>query len=486
MKKLKKAYLVLLTVLLAVSVCACSNTQDNEQNNNEEVETMDCDVVVAGGGVAGMVAALAAKENGAGNVILVEKLAFTGGSSALSSAFMTTANNDNFGETADTSLDAVMSVLNGIHSQSPDKTYPIQDQLENVISETGNTVDFLLSLGMTAEFTMKSTPTTAWDGKGSGMMSKLAELAEEKGIQILLECPAEEIVMKDGKAVGLKVNNQGIETVINASKVIITTGGAAWDEERLEKYMPTLANMTILQQSAVGNTGDGFAMMEEVNAQFYEGMRIMEGGLDCDSTWKKSISTRPSTADHLGFNAEGKRFSNESPATSQMLTYYMIEDGSSAFYWLFDSSNEDLNISLKAGLESGAVIYGETIADLAIALEIDADTLQATFDRYQELCEMGVDEDYGKDASKLVAYAEEGGYYAVAYYPVSWGTLGGVVTDNQGHVYDNNNEIIENLFAAGEMSNRKFFSDFYIGGNSLTTSATLARLAGETAATELN
>lgn len=163
-----------------------------------------------------------------------------------------------------------------------------------------------------------------------------------------------------------------------------------------------------------------------------------------------------------------------------MLTYAMIQDGSSAFYWLYDTTDEELNVSLEAGLESGAVVYGDTIEALAETLRIDPAALRDTFDRYQSLCQKQKDEDFGKSSEKMMAYAEDGGYYAVAYYPVSWGTLGGVVTDEKGHVLDETNTVIPNLFAAGEMSNRKFFSDYYIGGNSLTTSATLGRLAGET------
>lgn len=486
--KRKKALICGAALLLMVTT-ACSTTKNETKSVNDSEETkqvseLECDVVVAGGGISGMMAALAAEEAGA-KVILVEKQGMLGGSAALSSAFMTTVDNDHFGEEIDDSLETTMNYLMSIHHQSKDTAYPIEEQLEFVMSQTGTTIDFMLDLGMAAEFTAKSTATTAWDGKGAGMMNKLGEIAEEKGIQIMLETPAQEILMKDGSVAGLRVMQKDEEIVINAQKVIIATGGAAWDEERLEEAMPTLAEVSLIQQSASGNTGDGFAMMEKIGAQFYEGLLIMEGGIDMDQTWKRSIETRPTTADKLAFNAKGERFTNEAPKTNQMLTYEMIQNGSTAYYWLFDSTNEELNVSLEAGLESGAVVYGESIEALAEALNIEAATLRATFDRYQHLCTLGNDEDFGKDAEKMIAYAEDGGYYAVVYYPVSWGTLGGVVTDNQGHVLNPENEIIPNLFAAGEMSNRKFFSDYYIGGNSLTTSATLGRLAGETAATEI-
>lgn len=67
--------------------------------------------------------------------------------------------------------------------------------------------------------------------------------------------------------------------------------------------------------------------------------------------------------------------------------------------------------------------------ELAEKLSMDAQTLQATFDRYQELCAAGEDTDYGKDASHLIAYSDEGGYYAAYLQAASWGTIGGAGTN---------------------------------------------------------
>lgn len=470
--------------IAAAGLNAADYEKAAETAGDAQHQEMTCDVVVAGGGVSGLVAAISAADQGA-SVILVEKQAMLGGSTALSSAFMTTVNNSNFSEEYDDSIEKTMSVLMGTHDLSEDKTYPDVEALTKVMLATSDTVDFLLSKGMTAEFTAKSTATTAWTGKGPGLVQMLSDVAAAHNVTVLTECPAKEIIMQDGAAVGIQAESKGAQVTIHAKKVIIATGGAAWDQERLVKHMPTLANMTIANQSAAGNTGDGFAMMEAVGAQFYEGMRIMEGGVTYDEAWRKSIKVRPGTADKLSFNAEGERYTNEAPKTNQMLTYYMIKDGSSAYYWLYDVSNAELKASLDLGVEAGVVAYGETLEALAQKLGVDAAALRKTYDRYQQLCAAGEDQDFGKDASKLVAYVEDGGFYAVEMLPVAWGTLGGVVTDDNGCVMAESGNAIENLFAAGEMTNRKFFSDFYIGGNSLTTSATMGRLSAQEAMRQL-
>jgi fumarate reductase flavoprotein subunit len=457
---------------------------DPKTGGAEDDAGMTCDVVVAGGGISGMLAALSAFDEGA-DVILIEKQGALGGSAALSSGFMVTVDNKNFPADIDDSMETTMNYLMSIHNQSENKKYPNVERLRATFAQQGETIDFMLSLGMIAEFTKKSTAVTAWDGGGSGMVEALATILDAKGIEVLLDSAAKEVIVEDDKVVGLKMSQRGSDVVIHAKKVIMATGGAAWNKAIVESYMPTLASMTINQMSAPGNTGDGFEMLEAIGAKPYDSMVLLGGGIDYDGEWRRAIETRPTTADKLAFDATGVRFANEAPTAPQILTYQMVKLGSSAYYWLYDSSNEALKKSLDTGVEMGVVFFGETLAELASKIDMDASKLSNTFARYQEICATGVDNDFGKAAANLVAYATEGGYYAVPYSAAAWGTIGGSVTDESCHVYNDQGEVIENLFAVGEMSNRELFSDFYIGGNSLATSSTMGRIAARTAVSEI-
>lgn len=467
---------------------SCASGGESTSGASADVEEMDCDVLVCGGGISGSLAALSALDKGA-DVILIEKQNTIGGSAALSSGFMVTVDNDNFGKDIDDSLDTTMDVLMTVHDQSPDKEYPNVDRLRNTFAQQGATIDFMLGLGMTAEFTKKSTAVTAWEGKGAGMMEALATIMDEKGVRVILDCAASDFVMEEGAVVGVNASSKGKDVVIKSKKVILACGGASHNNEILESYMPTYPEVDLIQLSAVGNTGDGFAMMKQVGAQSYPTMVFEGGGVDVDGTWKGTWGdVKLSTGDKLAFDAAGKRFTNEAPAgsgVSQMLTYYMVENGSPAYYWLHDASNADTKALLDKGVELGCVFYGETVDALAKQIDVDAATLSETIERYQGFCEAGADDDFAKDAKSLVPYAEEGGYYAVLYRPVSWGTIGGFVTDETGHVCDEGGNATPNLFAVGEMSNREFFSDFYVGGNSLALNSTMGRIAGATAVAEM-
>ncbi len=455
-------------------------------------EAQECDVLVIGGGISGALAALSAADAGAGSVILCEKQGFIGGSAALSSGFMVTVDNDNFPETIDDSWDKMSSVLHGVHDQSPDTTYPTWDRLEGLFAQQSATIDFMLDLGLTAQFDEKSTAVTMWDGKGAGMMEGLAKAMDDNAaIEVKLESPATKLLVDDGGAVcGAEFDGKDGAFTVNAKKVVLACGGASHNEEILQSYIPTIGEVDLDNQSAAGNTGDGFTMCEELGAQLYPSMSLEEGGATTDASWKTETGFRPGVNDKLIVDAQGARFTNEAPSGSgagQILVYYMVQQGSPKYWCIYDAAtaDEDTKTALDKGVEMGCVCFGATAEELAEAMGADPATFADTFAAYQDACAAGEDADFGKAAEKLVAYDDSEGLYAIYIRPSSWGTIGGVVTDDDFHALDEDGEPIANLFCVGEMSNREFFSVFYVGGNSLALNSTAGRLAGATAVAEI-
>lgn len=92
---------------------------------------------------------------------------------------------------------------------------------------------------------------------------------------------------------------------------------------------------------------------------------------------------------------------------------------------------------------------------------IDAATLQATYDAYEEAVAAGEDKEFGKAADKLVAL-ETAPYYAVQIFPTTFGSQGGVKTDFDGRVLDKDGNAIAGLYAVGEMSNREYYNENYV------------------------
>lgn len=474
---------------LALAVLSVAGPQVGAALADDKADATNCDVLVIGGGISGALAALSASDAGAESVVLCEKQGFIGGSAALSSGFMVTVNNDNFPDTIDDSWDKMSSVLHGVHDQSPDKAYPNWNRLEGLFQQQSDTIDFMLNLGMTAQFDEKSTAVTMWDGKGAGMMDGLAKaMDDDPKIEVRLDSPATKLLVDESGAVcGAEFEGKSGAFTVNAKKVVLACGGASHNDKILERYMPSIAGVDLDNQSAAGNTGDGFGMCEELGAQLYPTMSLEEGGTSTDADWKTETGFRPGVNSKLIVDAQGARFTNEAPASSQILVYYMVQHGSPKYWCIYDTAtaDEDTKKALDKGVEMGCVFFGADAEELAGAMGADASTFVDAFAAYQDACAAGKDDEFGKDAEKLVAYDDSEGLYAIYIRPSSWGTIGGVVTDDEFHVLDEAGSPIANLFAVGEMSNREFFSVFYVGGNSLALNSTAGRLAGATAVAEM-
>ncbi|MCC8102437.1 MAG: FAD-binding protein [Clostridiales bacterium] len=464
------------------------------ENVPVEAEEMDTDdlstqIVIAGGGMAGLTAAAVAAHEGA-DVILVEKQSYLGGSLMLAGGGMVTVNSEVISAMgADDDLQRVMDYIEMINETS--ERQPDYEFVEELLSETGATIDYLANeFGLEITYTDRGDYIRSYFGEGSDEVRSLSAILEQEGVTVLLDTEATEIVMEDNQAVGLTVANSSGEYTIWADKVMIATGGASWDQDRLLEANPELETVALNEQANKGNTGDGFTMLEAVGAQMGEGPFIKSAYPDFSVVFRFTWRNNPSVADQLVIDADGLRFANESPYNAMMLNKNMLRHESPAYYAIFDtvSTDADLLALLEEYAENDSpyvVVYGETMEELAEKLSMDAQTLQATFDRYQELCAAGEDTDYGKDASHLIAYSDEGGYYAAYLQAASWGTIGGALTDYSFHVLDENNEPIGNLYAIGECATSTLFGDYYLGGFSLGFYSTAGRIAAQTAVAEI-
>ena len=76
---------------------------------------------------------------------------------------------------------------------------------------------------------------------------------------------------------------------------------------------------------------------------------------------------------------------------------------------------------------------------------------------------------------------DNGPFYAGARVPTVHHTMGGVRIDTLCRVYNENGEIIDNLYAAGEVTGGIHGAN-RLGGNALADTIVFGRIAGESAA----
>jgi len=189
-------------------------------------------------------------------------------------------------------------------------------------------------------------------------------------------------------------------------------------------------------------------------------------------------------ANFVMVNQKGERFVNEYESRD-VLTQAAIDNGG-LFYLIADeeikktaynTSQEKIDKQVAAG----TLFRSETLAGLAEQINVDPAVLEATVAKYNSYVDAGKDPEFGKDVFDLKV--EKAPFYATPRKPAVHHTMGGLKIDPQTHVLTKEDQIIEGLYAAGEVAGG-IHAGNRLGGNSLTDIFTFGRIAGKTAVAE--
>lgn len=517
-------------------------TQKTASTNNQ-VEEVEADIVVIGAGGAGTAAALRAAQEGK-KVMLLEKTATPMGASTLAGGMFAADSRlqQEQGKTVDKSwlYEQYYKASNG---------YMNSLLVDHIIDEAGNTVNWLLDnhmelnlvdAGSGAAYNHVGMPATlhGYNEGGSVALKKFVQEFENAGGEVRWLTPAYEIQKDDNgvKAV-LAKKEDGSTLKINTKAAIIATGGYGGNKEMLEKYIGDQYTMGEVAQ----NTGDGINMAYSLGAgrsglgvtqYFWETFKPEEIGQMAQILGNDWFSMTAFTMfPFLRVNALGQRYSDETKVTSfsehggeiaQQPGQYeyaiidssilkkiaqsgvaVIEDqyaswvGNEQFYMEFNEPNStdamyaqqhtpiDFTTTLDKLLDTKVVYKGNTIDELAKSMDVDADTLQASVNQYNQAIVTGHDDAYAANTNRLVE-VKEGPYYAVKYVARNLGTLGGISINENMQVLDKDFNVIKGLYAAGADAGGmygKAYVDFEVG--TLGFAYTSGRLAGERAAKDI-
>ena len=461
----------------------------------EKTETEETtDILVIGAGVAGMSAALAARESGL-EVTVIDKMAAVGGTTNLAGGILVSVNSDLFKDNRleSDSLEAVMAYWKAHMAQSGvESGYPDWDRLEGVLAESGANVDWLVSNGIEFDSTPYAAsatyPMALANGGGEGLASMLCKSMTHKGVTLLTECKGTELITDEtGAVVGAKAETANSIITFKAKSVILATGGISQNEELVAKYSPKLHRAGLIPTSAVSHTGDGFLMALAVGAGTFDSFATPLYSTTVDPAFiaLNADASGLTIYGQLGVNANGVRFANEAASAGWDVLDYtasdMIQDGNAPFWYVFDSSNADDAAILETGVAADVVAKGETIEELALDMHVYTAPFVATVEAYNAAAAAGEDAEFGKPAMFLTPIAQ-GPFYAVKVYPTTFGSAGGVTTTEQGRVTRQDGTVIPGLYAAGEMSNRYYYNENYILAASLSLYSTMGHRAGAAAA----
>lgn len=462
-------------------------------------ETLEADVVVIGAGGAGLAAAITAEQNGA-KVIVVEKMPKVGGNTILAGGAVNAV--DDRSEFAIKQNDSIYwhywQTLNGGDWQGD------PELVMTLVENAYDGIEWTKSLGMEwlgeeAVFTVSGGLwPRAWKPAmvaGTGFFDTYTKYinAHQDTMTLMLNTKAEEIMVNEsGAACGVVATGETGNTItINAKSVVVATGGFSKNVELRMAYDAIWGTLDekVLSTNHEGATGDGVKMLQKLGADFIQMGNIQLLPLGDPVTGSLSGNIEHGVDSRIFVNKSGLRYGDEGGRRDDM-TRDLFKQEDATMWIVMDSDtyptgDEVNNFGETANqlVAAGRAVKADTLDELAALMGVDAENLKATVAEYNRHCTGGDLEGQADEFGRTLfgAPIDNGPFYAGARVPTVHHTMGGVKIDTKCRVYDENGEIISNLYAAGEVTGGIHGTN-RLGGNALTDTVVFGRIAGESAA----
>ena len=446
---------------------------------------LSADVVVVGGGGAGMTAAVRLAEQGK-HVILFEKASFLGGAISVSGGNQVIMGSRLQAENGVTD-DSVESMVADFEANGANKN---NEEILTLFAENvGSATDWLVDhcgvsfdegLHQLGEYTHNRE--LAYTGGGAGFAEAMRKAVADSGVEVYLSTKVESLLSENGAVVGVKaVSLDGnTEYTVTAANVVLATGGYGNNKDMLTDEMKSA-----LYYGPATSTGEGIQMAQALGAQTanMEYGKRYPNGIEVDTGIAKSTiagNIAGWTMSAILVNQEGNRVVNEKASNRTILETELQQTGGELFLVLdaetFEVwkskldhagiSESDIEKYLEAnGTSTPVFAHGETLEEAAAAAGIDAEALKATVERYNGFVANGVDEDFGRAADYLTMPIGDGPYYIIEQKPRFATTMGGLVVNSSMQVLDASGNPIAGLYAAGENCGQVMGDDSPSGAN---------------------
>ena len=416
----------------------------NAEKTATERAAESCDIVIVGGGPAGLAAAVSAKQTNADkNVILVEKLDILSGNGKFDMNFFDMINTEAQKAAGNDEWVGEAGLAKFLEEKSSNGESA--ERIQVWANEEYNLDAWLRAMGVELNYNYGGTNHMAEDNQYSGevIQAGLEKAAAELGVDVRVGTKGVDLVMEDGACKGVIVTNNAGETyTINAASTIITTGGFCSNKELLAEYAPGYEVFNTSNQ--MGTTGDfvkifeqnGFKMENMGKMSFFSNIivpyRDLTGGADMN----------------LLANNEGALLPNKSGKDRGTM---IKEQPNGAAYYITDKTGYDSFYRIRKHVGLGYYAEGATIEELAEKLSINAEGLKASVEQYNADAAAGAENAQIAAVPKRALDAE-GPYYGVRVEAANHMTKGGVVCNENAQVLNADDTVVPGLYAAGEVT----------------------------------
>jgi len=324
-------------------------------------------------------------------------------------------------------------------------------------------------------------------GMGTTLMGVFAKAAKEKGVDVRLGVKVNELIIKDGKVIGLKATTiNGDKLTIYAKGVLVAAGSYTASPDMVKKMNLRMKNIEVI----VGN-GDGSSIrfFNQANAQIvpvpYLQFMYYFYGASWGDRFPEAIPESPTLPNYDVLSVDGgHRLASEDDFAFEF-TKRCWDNGYQEGYAIYGQkvadkypNMTDIGLTTKTAQGKPFGYKENTIEDLAKDVDINPEELKKTIDRYNELCEKGEDEDFGKNPKNMIKI--EAPYYILRMPEICTDRYTGAKFNEHAQVLDDNNNPIPGLYAAGSCADSAVMGiDYYGDGMSLLNCGVFGREAAK-------
>lgn len=480
----------LIEAVSAAITAAGHNIEDYQEDftstDKERTDaTKDVDVVVVGGGGAGFAAAVTAKENGA-DVVLLEKMPQVGGNTLISGGEMAAPANelqekDGIEDSKELFAEDVKEaggnpeLIDVLADHATEDAYWLRDDIG---------VKWLDSLMFFGGHSVKRSLIPEAHS-GNELIKNYLKKCEELGIEVITDADVREILTEDNKVTGVKAETPDENLTVNAKSVVLATGGFGANEEMTYENDKEI-DEHVKSTNSPGATGDGIIMAEKLDADTVDMDKIQLYPI-CDPETGRILYVGDTrlVGGALLVNKEGTRFVEEL-GTRREISLAIKDQTDHVGYLLWDEESNETTGTMasnpeeaKEQFEKGNLVKADTIEELADHFDLDKDQLLKTVERFNENSKKEEDPDF--NLRMLGWTVEEGPFYMLKAAPAVHHTMGGLKINTEAEVLTKDDEVIDGLYAAGEVTGGIHGSN-RLGSAAIADITVFGRIAGKNAA----
>ncbi len=487
--------------------------------------TIECDVAVAGGALAGLSAALFAAGQGR-SVVVLEAGQRTGGTALFSGGAIHIEGRQGWDE-----YQGLVPLADPVLGKVLAERY---EEFIRWLASTG-------APGRIGELVYRDRSFFGFQMGGTSMpvgklkfFDYLHKRVEELGGKVLLGTRGTRLIVENGRVKGIMAHQGAREIAVRARSVVLATGGFQANPALLEKFV-SRAPDHVAQRATSNARGDGLQMALDIGAKLSPRMETFYGHLlpapPCKINWTHGYYLDPILlssyyAKHaIVVNIHGERFADEGPGETNAVLANEASRQPTGGLWVIMDSTIRQNFaryeiprdalrrpssirhigflkylgflrtdgrlvvaldSLRLARDRGAVVIkANSVTELATQLGphgVNGDGLQKTLTDFNARVANGAAMDLTIPKTKLAHQIATPPFFAIKVVAGISLTHGGVAINAKAQVLDQNDAPIPGLFAAPGTAGG--IHHLYYGG-SHSTCGVFGMIAGESASAAL-